>query len=63
MKIEVPDEWAEHRAMGEVLKRRDEFVKEFGDANKCTCERCGAALICNLAYDSYNTNGDCLLDK
>ena len=29
----------------------------------CTCASCVRKTTCVLAYDSYNTNGDCLYDK
>lgn len=28
-----------------------------------TCARCHIVKQCNLAFDAYNTNGDCLADK
>lgn len=28
-----------------------------------TCDNCGAAPRCKLAFDWYNTNGDCLAEK
>lgn len=30
---------------------------------KFTCDGCAMAGRCTLVYDSYNTNGDCLLEK
>jgi MoaA/NifB/PqqE/SkfB family radical SAM enzyme len=28
-----------------------------------TCDKCEGKAACRLAYDAYNTNGDCLLEK
>jgi hypothetical protein len=28
-----------------------------------TCDQCGAVRRCKLAFDWYNTNGDCLAEK
>lgn len=28
-----------------------------------TCDDCGAAPHCTLAFEPYNTDGDCLADK
>lgn len=30
---------------------------------KYTCDECDLAPTCDLAFDGYNTNGDCLLSK
>lgn len=30
---------------------------------KYTCDSCGAAPHCTLAFEPYNTDGDCLADK
>lgn len=29
----------------------------------CTCEGCPLERTCAFAWDTYNTNGDCLADK
>lgn len=34
-----------------------------GEAVKFTCDECGARLTCDLAFDEYNQNGDCLAEK
>jgi hypothetical protein len=31
--------------------------------DKFTCDDCDRAPICTLAFDLYNTNGDCLYEK
>lgn len=28
-----------------------------------TCDNCAERLQCDLVFDGYNTNGDCLADK
>ena len=33
------------------------------DKEGFTCDDCSHAALCVLAFDSYNTNGDCLLEK
>lgn len=32
-------------------------------AEELTCSTCSDANICKLAFDPYNTDGDCLLGK
>ena len=45
-----------------VIRRNSEFVKY--DVNQVyTCDNCVLANRCSLAFDIYNTNGDCLLSK
>jgi len=39
--------------MGSLTRMTDRF----------TCDSCPRAPICTLAFDLYNTNGDCLYDK
>ncbi len=34
-----------------------------GEAIKFTCDECGARFTCDLAFDEYNQNGDCLAEK
>jgi len=31
--------------------------------NSITCDTCEARSCCKLAYDPYNVDGDCLVDK
>lgn len=31
--------------------------------DEMTCATCPAALNCNYAFDTYNTDGDCLAEK
>lgn len=28
-----------------------------------TCDDCGARYTCTLAFDAYNTDGDCIAEK
>lgn len=34
-----------------------------GIVPECTCEKCPENRTCTLAFDMYNTDGDCLRDK
>lgn len=34
-----------------------------GATPPCTCETCADNRICTLAFDEYNTDGDCLRGK
>jgi len=36
---------------------------DFPLPEKYTCDECSITRTCTLAYDLYNTNGDCLADK
>ncbi len=36
---------------------------EFVKLSDFTCWNCGIKKTCYLAFDSYNTNGDCIADK
>ena len=52
----------------QLVKFREEQVKVVATllANvpeKFTCDGCGLAGVCRLAWDAYNTDGDCLYDK
>lgn len=31
--------------------------------NKFTCDDCGSRFNCDLVFDGYNTDGDCIADK
>jgi len=55
----TPNQMAEFRK--EQVKRAGEIIKDVPE--KFTCDDCGLAGVCRLAFDSYNTNGDCLYDK
>lgn len=60
--IEEKDEWYQGRGIKELLPLRQEFF-EHNETCECTCDTCLDATRCSCAYDSYNTNGDCLLSK
>jgi hypothetical protein len=62
MVIAFPKEWLKKKTVPELIRLREEFTKEHGEC-KCTCDWCCDALYCALAYDGYNTGGDCLLEK
>lgn len=41
----------------------DLFVTGHSETVKITCDMCDKKDSCDLAYDAYNTNGDCLAAK
>lgn len=49
--------------MQDALKRGLSHLPRGAKAEDFTCHECKLRLKCTLAYDSWNTNGDCLLDK
>ena len=58
--------------MGEdknVARRDDELqairshVVSVHDVAKFTCDTCSARFKCELVFDPYNTDGDCLAEK
>lgn len=46
----------------EIQKLRDRVAKAEG-VEKFTCDDCRDRRTCEWAFDSYNTNGDCLAEK
>lgn len=45
-------------------KRRASLATWFGGREQSfTCDGCGRAPVCVLAFDLYNTDGDCLDEK
>jgi hypothetical protein len=68
---EPPDStWTHDPIPPEALaKKRAESVdwmKQHGETNGeivFTCDTCRFAPCCELAFDGYNTDGDCLLSK
>lgn len=54
-------EWLEKKTVPQLIKIREQFYKE--EKSECTCDYCVSALFCSLAYDRYNTGGDCLYEK
>ena len=44
--------------------KRQHLLEVYGHTLEgCTCDECSRAPICHLAFDGYNTNGDCLYEK
>lgn len=39
------------------------FIKEDGTVPECTCFKCPDVDKCPLAFDPYNLDGDCLMNK
>lgn len=60
--LEIPQEWFRKHSVVELIKIRTEYYND-PDNEECSCDHCIMATICSLAYDRYNTNGDCLLEK
>ena len=60
--VDIPDGWYKKNTMPELIESRNSFMRENGDA-ECTCDFCLDVTRCALAYDGYNTQGDCLLAK
>ena len=40
-----------------------EWLKNDLDIAKCTCNECDEAEKCQYAYDIYNIDGDCIMEK
>lgn len=64
------DDWtyrferSERRLQVDRLKFAENIEeRNLNPATVCTCDGCSRRRICTLAYDGYNTNGDCLYDK
>jgi hypothetical protein len=60
--VDIPDGWYHKRGVKELLPLREDFLKKTRNA-VCTCDTCIDVTRCDLAYDMYNTDGDCLLEK
>ena len=66
-----PDGWIRKAPLSraELAQLRQEnvdFMEERGLGpidGVFTCDSCNDAPICKLAFDAYNTNGDCLMSK
>jgi hypothetical protein len=59
-------EWVVPRTEEEIAALRARMVAaaaENGFSDDFTCDKCGAKLTCTLAFDLYNTDGDCLAEK
>jgi hypothetical protein len=64
------DQWLRKRilTLEELVADRQEARKQNLELTgvedlQYTCDECWMARACGLAFDSYNTNGDCLLEK
>lgn len=59
-------ELAEERARA-IASMRDAGYVDVADeverGDGFTCDGCSEAPTCTLAYDEYNIDGDCLMDK
>lgn len=56
----TPEELAEYR------KQQIEWARKlivFGSTPEFTCDNCVHANKCTLAFNAYNTDGDCLWEK
>lgn len=54
----TPEALAEDRArMIAIYKGEGVEIAAF------TCDDCGARFTCGLAFDAYNVDGDCLMEK
>jgi len=52
--------------MNDLGALRTEFRMIFegmGEIPACTCDSCPERLVCEYAYDTYNTNGECVAEK
>lgn len=58
----VPVEFRHRNSPKEIIEMKTKFEKD-QPGLECTCETCRNALCCGLAFDPYNTSGDCLLEK
>lgn len=58
----VPEHWKEIRTEAQLKERKEYFHSINGNVS-CRCDFCDCASECHLAYDLYNTDGDCLLEK
>jgi hypothetical protein len=55
--------WSAER-LAEYRKALKEYMKDHVTlSDVLTCDSCGLVGVCSLAFDAYNTNGDCLLSK
>lgn len=39
------------------------YMDRYGFTPRLTCDSCSIRSSCDVAYDLYNTDGDCLMDK
>lgn len=60
-------EWRQDRDEEQLKEARQKAVKDmevhgFHVPEEFTCDDCNIRGFCSLAYDIYNTGGDCLLE-
>jgi hypothetical protein len=60
--IDIPDPYYHKRGIKDLLPLREAFLK-YHEGATCTCDTCIDVTRCKLAYDLYNSSGDCLLSK
>lgn len=60
--LKVPRTPAQMKAFRKTVIARVAEITGTSPA-KFTCDDCKIANICTLAFDGYNTDGDCLYDK
>jgi len=57
----------QNHSEADLAHRRDETIgrlREIGvRPTGFTCDECPSRYCCDLAFDAYNTDGDCLADK
>jgi hypothetical protein len=59
-----PHEFAHPRSQAQLEQDRAIAVGHHGEPEGgFTCDNCGSVSYCALAFDWYNTNGDCLAEK
>lgn len=54
----TPEALAEDRARMVAI-----YEAEGIEISTFTCDDCGMRFTCGLAFDAYNTDGDCLAEK
>jgi len=65
----IDDPWLlqEPRTSEQVAALRKEKIAFYGPhvsiPETFTCDGCGLVNVCTLAFDPYNSDGDCLHDK
>lgn len=61
----MSDRWIQPMKPEAIELAKQRFLSEVGPLEKCTCSDCSVqrANKCQLQFDVYNTDGDCLLEK
>lgn len=60
-------EWRHDRTDEQLKRVRENAIKDmeahgFHTPEEFTCDTCDVKNFCSLAFDIYNTNGECLLE-